>query len=301
MQHTFRRKLAVRAGAFAVAAVLGLAPAIAQEDEVVANLNGQPITESDLALAQQELDQQFAQMPEAQRRAAALSAVIDVRLLASQAEEEGLDETETFQERMNFLRERALHTAYINENVVGAISEEEVRQRYDEEVAKLSPPEEIRARHILVETEEEAQDIIARLNEGGDFAEIAGEASQDGSAQNGGDLGYFARGSMVPAFEEAAFALEIGNYTEEPVETQFGWHVIKIEDKRTQEAPAFEQVQNQIRALIVRDRYIDAISSLRDTAELEIPNEDLAQTVDQLFKAQMGATPAEAPAADAAQ
>ncbi|WP_163272876.1 peptidylprolyl isomerase [Chelativorans alearense] len=288
MHHSFRRFLLARAGAVALIAVIGSAPSMAQEGEVVATLNGEPITETDLALAEQELDSQFSQLPEDQRRAAALSAVIDVRLFASEAEKQEIDQGEDFQRRIAFLRERALHSAFIDRNVVEPITDDEVRARYDEEVAKLTPPEEVNARHILVESEEEAKAVIKQLDEGGDFAAIAEEKSKDGSANNGGDLGYFSKGRMVPEFEEAAFAMEPGSYTKEPVKTQFGWHVIKVEDKRTQEPPALEQVQSQIRSLVIRDKYIDAVSSLRNAAEVDIPNEELKTSVDKLFRQQTG-------------
>lgn len=288
MQHSLRHHL-FQAGAAAIMAAIACVPAFAQdEDSVVATLNGQPITESDLALAQSELGPQFGQLPEAQRRAAALSAVIDVRLFAAEAEEQDIDESADFQQQMKFLRERALHSAYIDQNVVGGLSEEELRARYDTEMAKIEPKEEVHARHILVETEEEANEIVEQLDNGGDFAEIAKEKSTDGAAANGGDLGYFTADRMVPEFSEAAFAMEPGTHSEEPVKSDFGWHVIKVEDKRMQEPPPFEQVEDQIRSLLIRDKYIEQLASLRSDAELDIPNEELKTTVDQLFQQQVG-------------
>lgn len=287
--HDFVRRLLIApALAGAVTMLPAGLPALAQEDGVVATLNGEPITEADIAMAEADLDPQFGRLPEAQRRAAALSAVIDVRLFAAEAEKQLIDQSEDFQQRMEFLRERALHSAYIDQNVVQGITEEDLRARYEEEIAKIEPKEEVRARHILVETEEEAAEIIKQLDEGADFATIAGEKSTDGAAAQGGDLGYFTRGRMVPEFEEAAFALEPGTYSKEPVKTAFGWHVIKVEDKRMQEPPAFEQVENQIRSMLIRDRYLETVASLRGGAELDIPNEELKAAVDQMFRAQLG-------------
>jgi len=287
--HDFVRRLLIApALAGAVTMLPAGLPALAQEDGVVATLNGEPITEADIAMAEADLDPQFGRLPEAQRRAAALSAVIDVRLFAAEAEKQLIDQSEDFQQRMEFLRERALHSAYIDQNVVQGITEEDLRVRYEEEIAKIEPKEEVRARHILVETEEEAAEIIKQLDEGADFATIAGEKSTDGAAAQGGDLGYFTRGRMVPEFEEAAFALEPGTYSKEPVKTAFGWHVIKVEDKRMQEPPAFEQVENQIRSMLIRDRYLETVASLRGGAELDIPNEELKAAVDQMFRAQLG-------------
>ena len=287
--HDFVRRLLIApALAGAVTMLPAGLPALAQEDGVVATLNGEPITEADIAMAEADLDPQFGRLPEAQRRAAALSAVIDVRLFAAEAEKQLIDQSEDFQQRMEFLRERALHSAYIDQNVVQGITEEDLRARYEEEIAKIEPKEEVRARHILVETEEEAAEIIKQLDEGADFATIAGEKSTDGAAAQGGDLGYFTRGRMVPEFEEAAFALEPGTYSKEPVKTAFGWHVIKVEDKRMQEPPAFEQVENQIRSMLIRDRYLETVASLRGGAELDIPHEELKAAVDQMFRAQLG-------------
>lgn len=285
--HDFvRRLLLAPALAGAVSVLSAGLPALAQEDGVVATLNGEPITEADIAMAEADLDPQFGRLPEAQRRAAALSAVIDVRLFATEAEKQSIDQGEDFQQRMEFLRERALHSAYIDQNVVQGITEEELRARYDQEIAKVEPQEEVRARHILVETEEEAAEIIKQLDEGADFAAIAEEKSTDGAAAQGGDLGYFTRGRMVPEFEEAAFALEPGEHSTEPVKSDFGWHVIKVEDKRMQEPPAFKQVENQIRSMLIRDRYLETVASLRGGAEIDIPNEELKTAVDQMFRAQ---------------
>lgn len=239
-------------------------------DTVVATVNGEPITEAQIDLALADLGQQFAGLPEEQQRAAALSALIEIMLFAAEAEEQGLGDSETFQQRMDLLRQRALHSAYIENAIAAEVTDEAVRQRYETELAGVEPEQEVRARHIIVETEEEARAIIEELEAGGNFEEIAKEKSTDGAAAQGGDLGYFGKGQMVPEFEEAVFALEVGEYTQEPVQTQFGWHVIKLEDKRDREPPAFEDVSAQIRSLMLREQYMETASSLREAAEIEI-------------------------------
>jgi peptidyl-prolyl cis-trans isomerase C len=221
-----------RAAAATIVVALLAGPALAQDDTVVATVNGQPVTEADIALAESELDQQFSQLAPDQRRAAAMSAIIEIRLAARRAEEAGLADTDEFERRMELLRQRALHAAFIEHEVAAQVTEEALRARYDREVAGLELSEEVRARHIIVETEEEAADIIAQLDAGGDFEELAREHSRDGAAQQGGDLGYFARGQMVPEFEQVVFDMEVDSYTDEPVETQFGWHVIQLVDRR---------------------------------------------------------------------
>ena len=274
MHNPFRRLSIARLGA---AAMLSLAAgvAMAQDDAVVATINGEPVTENDLTIAISDLDQQFAQLPAEQRRAAALSALIEIRLLAEEAESQGLGDSEEFQRRMEMLRQRALHSAYIDQQVASKVTDEAVRALYDKQIAEMPVQNEVRARHIIVPTQEEATAIIAELEAGGDFEAIAKEKSKDGSAAQGGDLGYFTAGQMVPEFEQAAFAMNVGDVSSEPVQTQFGWHVIKVEDKRPQQPPAFEQVQDQFRSLLLRQTYIETVSQLRDAAQVEISDPEL--------------------------
>ncbi|WP_425417001.1 peptidylprolyl isomerase [Oricola indica] len=259
----------------------------AQEtSEVVGTMDGKPITRQDLDLTLTDLQDQLGQVPPEGRDAAALTALIDIRALAEKAEEAGLDETEDFRSRLEFMRQRALHNAYFRTEVLDKITDEDVRARYDKEIAATSPENEVRARHILLASEEEAKAVIAELDNGADFDTLAKEKSTGPSGPNGGDLGYFARGSMVPEFEEAAFALEVGKYTEEPVQTQFGWHVIKVEDKRAAQPPAFAQVEGQIRSVLVRERYFELLTELRGQADVEITDPALKAAYDQATSAQ---------------
>jgi peptidyl-prolyl cis-trans isomerase C len=227
-----------------------------------------------------DLNDQFAQLPEDQRRAAALSAVIEIRLLAAEAEKAGLADSDEFTRRLAMLRQRALHSAYIEQEIAAKVTDEAVRARYDKQVAETPATNEVRARHIIVETEDEAKAIIAELDAGGDFEAIAKEKSKDGAAAQGGDLGYFAEGRMVPEFEQAAFALDVGKYSTEPVKTQFGWHVIKVEDKRTQQPPAFEQVAEQFRTLLLRETYFERVTALRESASVEIADPVLKEALE---------------------
>jgi len=250
---------------------------------VVATVNGQPITEADLTLAESDLDQQFSRLPPEQRRAAALSAVIEIRLMAAEAEAKGFDKDPEFQRRMKFLKDRALHSQVVDQEVAKAITDDQVRARYDKEIADAPPVNEVHARHILVKTKEEAEAIIKQLDAGAKFEDIAKEKSTDaGSGANGGDLGYFGPGQMVPEFEKAAFALEPGTYTKEPVQSQFGWHVIKVEDKRVQQPPAFDQVKAQVRSLLLRDKYLELVKSLRGAAKIDVTDPELKKAIDQM-------------------
>jgi peptidyl-prolyl cis-trans isomerase C len=285
------RRFVARTGAAMVAAFLSAGIAAAQEDKVVATVDGQPITEAELALAETELDPQFAQLPADQKRAAALSAMIEIRLMAAESEKAGVSESEDFKRRMEFLRLRALHSQFVADSVANEVTDESVRARYDQEIAAAPAENEIRASHILVKTEDEAKAIIEQLDGGADFAEIAKEKSTDGAAQQGGDLGYFSRGRMVPEFEQAVFALDVGQHSKEPVQTQFGFHVIKVTDKRPQQPPAFEQVRTQIRSLMLREKYFEEAAALRGAAEVEITDPALKAAVEEIDKPQEAEQP----------
>lgn len=255
--------------------------AIAQEeDKVIGSIGGVPISTSDLDVVAGELGDQLGQVPPDQKRIAAMMALIDIKLLAKKAESENFAEDEAFKKRIEFLRERALHNALFEQQVVDAVTDEDVRARYDKEVAATPAENEIKASHILVETEEEAKAIIAQLDGGADFAELAKEKSTGPSGPNGGDLGYFTKGRMVPEFEEAVFALDVGSYTKEPVKTQFGFHVIKAHDLRPVQPPAFEQVQSQIRQVVLREKYFELLQSLRADADVQIDDPAYKQAYD---------------------
>ena len=247
----------------------GALPAIAQDDTVVATVAGQTVTEGDLKLALEDLNQQFQRMPEEQQRAAALSAIIEIKLVAAKAEQDGLADDPAFKRRIAFLRDRALHEEFVKTQIADVITDEEVRARYDKEVAATPPQNEVRARHILVKTEDEAKAIIKELNDGADFAKLADEKSQD-KGGSGGDLGYFGPGQMVPEFEKAAFALDVGAITQEPVQSQFGYHIIKVEDKRLQQPPPYEEVKDQMRSVVMRERYVELASKIRSDAEVDV-------------------------------
>ena len=258
------------------------APAAAPDPEkIVATIDGQPISEAELALALASVDQQYAQLPPEQRRAAAFMAILEVRLLAAKAIAEGLDKDADFQRRMAFLEQRALHSELIDKDLGSKITDAEIRARYDKQMADTPPVNEVKARHILVKTKEEALAIVKELDGGADFVKVANEHTMDPSGKTtGGDLGYFGPGQMVPEFEKAALALDVGAYTKEPVQSQFGWHIIKVEDKRAQQPPAFEQVKDEIRNLVFREKYFALVTELRAAAKIDVTDAELKKAVD---------------------
>ena len=242
-------------------------------DTVIATVNGEPITGGDLALAGAEFADQLSQVAPDRRDTAVLDLVINMRLASAAAEASGLDKEPAVVTRLELARDRTLYSEFLRSKFIAAVTEATVRARFDEELAKFVPQEEIRARHILVSNDQEAlaKEIIAELDAGGDFAKIAAEKSTDtGSGQSGGDLGWFKRGMMVKPFEDAAFALEPGQYTKTPVKSDFGWHVILVEEKRMETPPTFEVEGPRIEQELVRETFDREIGALRDAATIEL-------------------------------
>lgn len=279
-----RNKL-IAAAAFVALTGMTL-PALAQDakDPVIAKIDGVEVTQSDLNLAIDNLDPQLAQLPDDQKKLAALSTVIDAKLIAEKARAEKIEDTKEFKDRLEFIVDRELHNAYFKKHVVDTITDADIKARYDAEVAKMPPVEEVRARHILVKTEDEAKTVIKELGEGKDFAELAKAKSTDPNKSDGGDLGYFKKGMMVPEFETAAFAMSKGDVSKEPVKTQFGFHVIKVEDKRSAPPPEFEQVKDQVKQIVLRDKYMEVLKTTKSAARIEIDDPALKKLYDDANK-----------------
>ena len=277
----YRNKL-IAAAAFAALTGMTL-PALAQDakDPVIAKIDGVEVTQSDLNLAIDNLDPQLAQLPDDQKKLAALSTVIDAKVIAEKARAEKIEDSKEFKDRLEFIVDRELHNAYFKKHVVDTITDADIKARYDAEVAKLPPVEEVRARHILVKTEDEAKAVIKELGEGKDFAELAKAKSTDPNKSDGGDLGYFKKGMMVPEFETAAFAMNKGDVSKEPVKTQFGFHVIKVEDKRKAPPPEFDQVKDQVKQIVLRDKYMEVLKTTKAAAKIEIDDPALKKAYDE--------------------
>ena len=222
------------------------APASAS-DPVIARVNGVDIKQSDLALAEEDVgaDMQAAS-PEAKREHL-ISYLADIIMVTQAADKKNLADDPDFKRRLAFLRSKLLMGYELQEEAKTALTDEALKQTYDEAVKSMSGQEEVRARHILVEGEDEAKAIIEQLKGGADFAKLAKEKSKDPGAAEGGDLGYFTKDQMVPEFADVAFKMYPGQLSN-PVKTQFGWHIIKVEDKRTKQPPQFETVKGQIEA-----------------------------------------------------
>jgi len=253
------------------------APAAAQaQDKVLAKVDGQPITEKDVASASASLAAQLAQLPEEARKRAVLDRLVDMRIVANGAAKAGLDQSDAFKARLDQVRTQLLVAEFVKAKVEPSVTEEAIKARYEKDAKSFDPPEEIHARHILVKEEADAKAIIAELAKGADFAKIAGEKSEDpGSGSQGGDLGFFGPGEMVPEFETAAKALKPGEVTKEPVKSQFGWHVIKLEEKRKQPLPALDEVRDQVKQALVGETFTKMLDDMKKASKVEIDTKAL--------------------------
>jgi len=255
---------------------LAAQPAMAK-DKVLANVNGTPITEADLKLAEMDIGAELGRMPEMQRRRATLEYLIQVRLLSTAARKDKLESGEAYKKRIDYFRERALRDTYFESKVMNAVTDAEAKEIYKKRLAAMPSTGQIRARHILVKTEAEARDVSELINRGQDFVELAKKKSTGPSGPRGGDLGYFSQGDMVKEFETAAFKLKVGQVSE-PVKTKFGWHIIKIEDKR--KAAPFEEVKDQVKTELIYKKAQEVLAGLRKAAKVEILDKVLKKAIE---------------------
>ena len=255
------------ATSFAADAPGGAAPANA--NRVVALVDGYEIRFSDVDAARDMLPPEAQAYPPNVVFDYLLSNIINSRIVAEEARKQGIAKNSEVQRRVTRLEERVLEQEYLVRRVDKELSDAKVKEAFDRMIKETPPEEEVRARHILVASEQAANDVIARLNKGEDFAAIAKQVSTDGSAQAGGDLGYFTRERMVKPFSDAAFAMKPGTYGTKPVRTQFGWHIIRVEDKRAKAPPTFEEAQEEVRAAARRDLAESYVAALREKAKVE--------------------------------
>ncbi len=241
------------------------------EDKVVATVDGVQIRESDLAVAEEDVGQNLTGMLPMQRRDYLVTYLTDLTLVAKAAEAKKIADSDDFKRRLAYQRNKVLMESLLGDIGKEAVSEETMKKIYDEEVKKLEGQTEIRARHILVESEDKAKELLAQIKAGKNFEELAKANSKDSSAAQGGDLGFFSKGQMVAPFETAAFALKAGEVSD-VVKTDFGFHIIKVEEVRPRAAPPYDQVKTQIATYLVRKSQADLVKSLRDKAKIERAN-----------------------------
>jgi peptidyl-prolyl cis-trans isomerase C len=254
---------------------------------VVATVGGETITEADLAFAAEDIGQDLNSIPPDQIRAVLLAQMIDLKLMAQAGHAKNLEDDELFKLRLEYLTDRALRRAFTKQAISDTITPAEIQAEYDKQIAAVPAEDEVHARHILVTTEDDAKAIKAELDGGADFATLAKEKSiEPNAAQSGGDLGYFKAAQMVKPFADAAFAMAVGEISN-PIQTQFGWHIIKVEDRRPAAKPTLEQLTQQIGQQLYVQKYRALFDSLRKTATIDIPDQALKDAVD----AQLGPMP----------
>jgi peptidyl-prolyl cis-trans isomerase C len=266
-----RSALAAATSLFLIGGVHGAFAQDAAANSVVATVNGKEITAGEFDFIADQLGQQTQQMPAEQKKKTLTEMLVNMELVSQAALKQGLDKTDSFNEQVEFMKKRALQTEFFRKNVDEAITDADLQAVYDEQIAALPVRQEVKARHILVKTEDEANAIIKELDGGADFSELAKSKSTGPSGSQGGDLGYFGQGQMVPSFEAAAFALDKGKYTEKPVKTDFGWHVILVEDKREAPKPTLDSVKDQLRAFVAQKKFQSLLDDLRKDAKIDIP------------------------------
>ena len=264
-----------RGAALAVVTAFALlaAPAIrAQEsDPVVVRIDGKEVHQSDLAIAEDDLAGNLQQMTPDARRDYLITFFSDMTIVAKAAEAKNLADTDDFKRKLAYARSKLLMEQLLQAEAKNAVTDAAMHKVYDEAIGQVKKEQEVRARHILVETEEEAKAVLAELKKGADFAELAKSKSKDPGASDGGDLGYFTKDQMVPEFAEVAFKLDKGAISD-PVKSQFGWHIIKVEDKRERQPPEFDKVKDQIEQYLVRRAQSEMITKLRAEAKIDRVN-----------------------------
>jgi peptidyl-prolyl cis-trans isomerase C len=277
------RHAGILATSFVAVLALLLVPAVpawAQDkDPLVAKVNGTEIHQSDLAVAEDEAGQLPPMSPEA-KQDYLVQFVADMIMVSKAAEAKKMGDAPAFKQKIAFARNKLLMESLLTSVGKEALTDAEMHKVYDDAVKQMGEEKEVHARHILFraaagdekaskEAEDKVKAVIVRLNKGEDFVKLASELTEDPSGKaNGGDLGYFSKEQMVPEFSETAFGLENGKISG-PVKTQFGWHVIKVEDKRVKPQPKFEEVKPQIEQYVVRKAQAEMVQKLRAEGKIE--------------------------------
>ena len=265
----YLRKIVSSILAFLLFSIMFIKATQAQNIPIVANVNNEDISLETMIHAMNELPPEIQSQPFMSYYEDLLERVIDIKLFAQEGKKMKLDEEPSVRAAIDFVIEKVLMQAFLSKYVQENIKEENIKASYSNFIADETSREEIKASHILMDTESEAIDVINMLNDGDDFAELAKNKSTGPSGPSGGDLGWFKRGQMVPPFEKAAFSLNKNEISQRPVQTQFGWHVIKIFDKRIPEAPSYESMKSKLIQDLERKIVSKKIQDLRNDALIE--------------------------------
>ncbi|WP_229709211.1 peptidylprolyl isomerase [Bombella favorum] len=261
---------ALAADAKPAAAAQPQAKPAADPNMLLATVNDQKITLGDVQRAAATLPPEARQLQPAVIIPLLINQLIDQKAIQLQADKAGLANKPAVKAAMEAAANNVLQNAYLEEQVAPKLTDDALKAYYQEHYASKKPEEEVHARHILVDSEAKAQGIIRQLNKGADFAKLAGRLSTDKASggTNGGDLGWFKRGDMIPDFSNAAFSMKSGTITQKPVHTQYGWHVIQVLGTRTAPVPSFEQVRDQIRRDLIRQEVRKVVEAAEKQARI---------------------------------
>lgn len=236
--------------------------------EVIATVNGKPVSKSEFDLYVENVQNQSRRQVAEEEKSTLLDQFIAMRLAAEAAEKEGITKDARVQDQLALARMNVIVDSGLQKWLEKhPVTDEELRPEYEAQVAQM--PKEYHARHILVDDQARAEAITRQLQAGGDFAKAAEKDSKDPSGKNGGDLGWFTLDTMVKPFSDAVAALEPGQMTAAPVQSQFGWHIIKLEESRVSEAPPFEEVKDRVKMIVQRKKLQDYLDELRKSAKIE--------------------------------
>ena len=262
----------VRCVSFSVLTAVYLASTMAQANDQISvgKVSGKDIWLDDVLRAAERLPEEFQQTPLENYYAQLVADIIDSQLAAAAARNDGFDQKSEIADAMKIAANRVLAESWLAEKVRADVTETTIQNAYDKFVADTASREQVTASHILLETEADAKAVIAALQDGGDFAALAKEKSTGPSGPNGGALGTFGRGQMVPAFETAAFDLAVGSYSDTPVQTQFGWHVIKVDGKDIAPAPDLESMRAQLANNLSTQALGRLLEELRASQEIQL-------------------------------
>lgn len=247
----------------------GDAPMIKLGNPVVATVYGEDVMRSDVFNFISNLPENVRQMPIQNLFPLALDQVVNNRVISEKAKSANLSEDKEVTDLVTQAKDQIIRNVYLERQVTAQITNKKLTEAYQNLLENISKIQETKARHILVQSEDEAKAIIKQLDDGADFAELAKEKSTGPSAERGGDLGYFAKNEMVPEFAEVAFSLDVGQYTKDPVKTQFGWHVISVEDRRQRPEPEFEKVKPQLEAQLRQQTLAELVDGWKKDAKIE--------------------------------
>ena len=259
------RKLSL--ATFLLTTVLSVSAVFAQ-GKVLATVNGEAITEADVEVAMDDVASEYPNLPAEGIKGLTLDFLIEMKIVAQKAKSEKVDQSDEFKRRIAYVQQRVLMQQLLVREAKNAATDAAMKKFYDEQIGQIKPTEEVRARHILIEGEEDAKKALARVKGGEDFAKVAKEVSKDpGSGAEGGDLGFFTKDRMVPEFAEAAFAMKPGEVSG-LVKSQFGFHIIKLEERRMKPVPTLEQVKDRLAQALAGKAQAEYLGKLRAEAKI---------------------------------